>query len=181
MIIGITGSFGSGKSTVAKILKRVSKGCLLDADRIARNLVQGKLKKNVIEEFGTVNRKKLAELVFSDKRKLDKLNKIVHPDVKKEINRQIKKCKNQVIIIDAPLLIEAGIKTDFVIVVKTIKRKQIRRLNGKFSRVEFLERVRHQISITKKIEHADFVVDNNGSMKNTGDQVKKIWEKIRIR
>ncbi|MCX6819029.1 MAG: dephospho-CoA kinase, partial [Candidatus Aenigmarchaeota archaeon] len=89
LIIGVTGSFGSGKSTVARMLVKMGKGYLIDADKIAKKLVTGELRTTLIKEFGTVNKKKLAGMIFSDTAKLKKLNAIVHPLVKKDISKQI--------------------------------------------------------------------------------------------
>ena len=181
VIIGVTGSFGSGKSTVAKMLKRLSNGYLIDADKIARKLVEGKLKNRIVKEFGTNDRKGLAETVFSDKTKLDKLNSIVRPEVKGGISKLLRKYKKRIVIIDAPLLIEAKIKTDKIVVVKTKKNKIIKRLSKKYSKVEVLKRIRSQMAFNRKARYADYIVDNSKSLKDTEYQVKKVWGKISLR
>lgn len=174
LLIGVTGSFGSGKSTVARMLARMSGGFLVDADKIARRLVNGRLRSKVIKEFGTVNRRRLADIVFSDKKMLDKLNAIVHPAVKKEINKRVKSCK-KVAILDVPLLIEAGISVDKIIVVKTKRSIQISRNRKRFEKADITRRIRSQMPMKEKLKRADYVVDNSGSLKQTEKQVKKIW------
>ncbi|MCX6819564.1 MAG: dephospho-CoA kinase, partial [Candidatus Aenigmarchaeota archaeon] len=131
-----------------------------------------------IKEFGTVNKKKLAGMIFSDTAKLKKLNAIVHPLVKKDISKQIENSNAGLIIIDAPLLIEANICTDKLVVVKarTVKRRE--RLRGNFGNEDLFLRDKAQMTISEKIRYSDFVVDNNGSIKDTEKQVKKIWDKI---
>lgn len=177
--IGVTGSFGSGKSTVAKMLSKISSGCLIDADKIAGKLVSGGLKREIAKEFGTNNRKALAAIVFSDKNRLKRLNAIVHPFVNKEINRIVKECKKDFAIIDAPLLIEAGISTDKIIVVKAGIVIQAKRLGKRFSKADVLKRINAQMAISEKIKHADYVVYNNGTLKSTENQVKAIWNEVK--
>ena len=118
-VIGITGGSGSGKSTVSGALQAIGY-IILDADKIAREIVQpGKpalqeiekiFGKNVINADGTMNRKAVAKIVFSDKKELDKLNKITHKYITESIKASIQNAKSHVVI-DAPLLYESGLDT----------------------------------------------------------------------
>lgn len=183
-IIGITGSFGSGKTTVAKTFRRLLKRNIkiLDADRIARNIMKNsKIKSRIKREFGTTDRKKIANIIFDDRKKLIRLNKIIHPLVISKIKKEIKKQKNKIIIIDMPLLVETKMNkiADTVIIVKCKREIQIKRLMGKgFKRSEIIKRIKSQLPLKEKIKYADYVIDNNGHLKDTEKRVRKIISKI---
>jgi len=182
MIIGITGSFGSGKTTVAGIFRKYGFG-VINADRLYHGIYdKNKILKNKIKkEFGTANRAELKKIVFEDLRKLKKLNSITHPLIIKEIKNSIKKI-NKNIIIDAPLLLESEAKNlvDEVVVVKTNKKNSIKRAlkKKKYSKKETEQIIKSQMPLRQKLKYADFVVDNNKSLKNTREQVKEIVKKI---
>ena len=204
MIIGITGSFGSGKTTITNMFKKYG-FIVINADKIYHDnfYKNHPLKNKIIKEFNTLDRKKIKIIVFSDNKKLKKLNKITHPIIIKEIKKQIngikknnnkktiiknplfkkslknKKQRNKIkIIVDAPLLLEAKVQhlVDKIIVVKCNKKTQIKRIQKKkkYSKKEIENIIKSQMPLKEKIKHADFVVDNNGAMKETGRQVKAI-------
>ncbi|MDD4953633.1 MAG: dephospho-CoA kinase [Candidatus Omnitrophica bacterium] len=193
IILGVTGSFGSGKSTVARILASFG-GQVIDADRIAhRYLLKGSItyKKiralfgnDILKKDKSIDRKKLASLAFANKALLNKLNKIIHPPVVRDIKKQIKSSRSRIIILDAPLLIEAGLKkmVDRLIVVNISAEEQIKRIKNKYSLTasEILKRIRSQIPLSLKVRLADFAIDNNGSLKNTRKQLagirRKLWK-----
>lgn len=190
-ILGITGSFGSGKTTVARNFKSLG-AKIIDADKIAHRLIkpQTKIYKRIINTFSedilkknrTIDRDKLGEIVFNNKNLLKVLNKIIHPQVIRIIKREIKTSSQEVIILDAPLLIEVGLKklVDKLIVVKITRKKQMERILHKMSlsKTDILKRIRHQIPLKDKVRIADFVVDNSGTVENTKRQVIRIWELI---
>lgn len=139
IIIGLTGSFGSGKSTVAKIFK--SKGAkVIDADRIAHDCMRkgSPVYSKVVSFFGEgilnkikeINRPRLGDIVFKNNAHLKKLNNIVHPQVIRKIRNELRRIKKGVIILDAPLLLEAGLvpAVDKIVVVKLDRDVQIKRL-----------------------------------------------------
>lgn len=191
--VGITGSFGSGKSTVAGFLKKWGAE-VLDADKISHQLIakNGRCNAKVITKFGKkilsdgqIDRKKLADEVFADEEKLKDLEKILHPAVGEEIKKQFKGIARRdpraVAVMDVPLLFEAGFDrlVDAVLVVKAKRLVQLKRLKAKgVSPAEFRRRLKRQLPIAKKVALADFVIDNSGSLNNTQEQARKIWEKI---
>lgn len=184
MIIGVTGSFGSGKTTVANIFKKHGFE-VINVDKLYHNIyIKNKTIKNKIKkEFGTADRNKLKKIVFSNSRKLKKLNSITHPLIIKEIKESIKNKKNKNIIIDAPLLIEAKAAklVDKVIVVKANKENSIKRIlkKKKYLKKEIEQIIESQMPLRQKIKYADFVIVNDKSIANTKKQIKNIIEKIR--
>lgn len=195
LIIGVTGSFGTGKSTVAGFFKKQG-ARVFDADKIAHEALFVRCEKivkifgkGVLKKDGEINRKKLGEIVFKNKALLRKLNSIVHPYVIKRIKEEIKKIrrskKQTVVVLDVPLLIEAGLQglVDKLIVVKAGLGQQIERCRKDYnlSGNEILERINAQMPIREKIRFADFVIDNSKSRERTRGEVKKIWERIQPR
>jgi len=193
MVIGVTGSFGSGKTTVARIFKSLG-GRVIDADGIARSLIDSHrpIYKKIISTFGggilaknkKIDRVKLADIVFSNKKNLDKLNKITHPQVIRIIKNEIQKNFSRTIIIDAPLLIEARLMylVNCLVVVKLDRRQQINRLLKKtsLSKSQILKRIKAQLPLRQKARLADFVIDNSESRVATIRQARKIWAGLRL-
>lgn len=192
LIIGLTGGLATGKTTVAKMFAQLG-AQVIDADKIAHKLIspRGACYTSIVRYFGgdivtkgNIDRKKLSTIVFNNKHALRKLEGIIHPEVKKNIFTEIKKRqkKNSIIIIDAPLLIEAGIekKVDRLIVVKSSLNKQIKRSSArlKITKSEALKRIKAQMPLKDKERLADIVINNNEDLENTRKQVKAIWEKI---
>ena len=191
--IGLTGGFGTGKSTVAGMFRSLG-AKVLDADKMNHRLIHrgGACFPAVIKLFGKkilsgrdIDRKKIAAVVFKNRAKLQQLNAIVHPavirDIKKEIQR-FKRGKRTTIIIDAPLLIEAGLHKlcDCVIVVVSGREKQIQRVMRRMeiNRKEVLKRIRAQMPLKRKIQLADITIHNNGTRIQTRKEVRRIWQSL---
>ena len=186
-VIGITGSFGSGKSTVARMFKRRGVD-IIDADKIAHSLLKPgqEVYRRLVGVFGAgiltrdrrIDNRRLAGIVFKDTKALKKLNRITHPVIIRSIKDRIRKSTCLVFILDAPLLIEAGLAhtAGIIIVVKATRANQMRRVRSRdsLSDREILQRIRHQIPLNRKIRLADFVIDNNGTMHETKEQVEHI-------
>lgn len=191
IILGVTGGFGSGKSTVSGILKTYGAE-LIDADKLAHSCIasQGKCYKRLIRAFGnkilkndeSIDRAKLGKIVFWNKRLLGRINNIIHPEVIKEIKKRIKRSKSGVIVLDVPLLIESGLKglVDKLIVVKASRITQIRRAlrKGALKKSDILKRINSQIPLRVKSRLADFVIDNSGSITKTRKQVADTWRSL---
>ncbi|MCX5692810.1 MAG: dephospho-CoA kinase [Candidatus Omnitrophica bacterium] len=190
MIIGVTGSFGSGKTTVAKMFARLG-AYAIDADKVYHSLIMPgencykkivrRFGKDILSRTGRIDRKKLGNIVFKEKSKLKLLNSVTHFEVIKEIRDIAKSKRGKVIVIEAPLLVETGFyrEMDKVIVVANKKEEQIRRIreNRGLSAEETLKRIRMQMPFKEKLAFADFIIDNSGSKTNTLTQVKEIWKK----
>jgi len=187
IVLGITGGFGSGKTTVARIFKSFG-AKLIDADKIAHRVLNrgGKAYKKIINTFGRdilkknrqIERQKLAKIVFNNKNLLKRLNGIIHPEVIRIIKNEIKVSRAKVIVLDAPLLLEAGLErmVDKLIVVKITKGRQIKRIKNKtsLSKADILKRIASQIPLRAKMRLADFVIDNSGTVEKTKEQVGQI-------
>ncbi|MFO7951687.1 MAG: dephospho-CoA kinase [Bacillota bacterium] len=195
VIIGLTGGIASGKSTVARMLEQ--KGAyLIDADQLAREAVKPNqpawqeivnwLGPSILQKDRNINRTKLANLVFNDKAKLDKLNKIVHPWVGQRLiclSEEIRqKDSGAVLVYDIPLLIEAGMQqmVDLVLLVYVPRETQIQRLQerDKLSRAEAENRLKAQMPLDEKKKYADVVIDNRGMFSETARQVDQFWNNL---
>ena len=202
--VGLTGGIASGKSVVGEML--VALGAhLVQADHIAHQLMlPGQPVYNeVVSHFGgsilnpdlSVNRAKLAEAAFGsakpEESRIQELNRIVHPAViriqdewMEEIGRQN---PNAVAIVEAALILEAGAakRFDRLIVVTSNDDQRIARfaarhkLDLEAARKEVERRMAAQLPEAEKIEAANFVIDNSGSLEHTQEQVRQIWEKLR--
>ena len=187
LILGLTGSFGSGKTTVAGIFRSLG-AKTIDADKIAHRLIKPRTKiyKKIIDTFGkdilkknrAIDRDKLARIVFNNKLLLTGLNRIMHPEVIRVMKEEIETSREKEIILDAPLLIEAGLEkmADKLIVVTITREEQIKRICKKtgLNRTDILKRIEAQISQSVKSRFANFIIDNSGKIENTKKQVKQI-------
>lgn len=191
-VIGLTGGLASGKSTVSSYLKE--KGAeILDADLIARELmapgqpawleVVRYFGRDVLNEDGSINRQVLAERVFTRSEDLALLNAITHPLVRQEIVRRLNELNNRpipppVAVVDAPLLIEAGL-TDLVEEVWLVAvepKIQIERAVARgMAAEEAQRRLAAQWPLDKKMVYATRVIDNNGSREEMKKQVDELW------
>jgi dephospho-CoA kinase len=190
-VIGVTGIFGSGKSTVSNILKSYGLK-IIDADKIAHKYllpgtktytkILGYFGRGILKENSRIDRKKLGELVFNNRKLLQKLNSIVHPKIISDIREGIRKSREKMVVLDAPLLIESGLKkiVDDLIVVIIERDELIRRLAKKaaLKRSEIIKRIKSQIPQKEKSRFANFIIDNSGTIRETKKQVKKIMKKI---
>ncbi len=170
MIIGLTGSFSTGKTSVAGMFRKLG-AKIIDADKIVHKFIDAR------------TRRKLAKIVFKRKVYLELLCKIIHPLVIKEIKRDLRKIKSKkIVVVDAPLLIETGLHriVDKLIVVKVNQHIQIQRAirHTGLKKNDILRRIGFQMPLRKKIKLADWVVDNNGTISQTREQVIRIWKEI---
>lgn len=171
MIIGITGGIGSGKTTLANGLR--SKGFLVyDSDKEARRLQNENvaLRQKLMDEFGSdiynengLNRSKLGEIVFRDKKKLHRLNQIVHPAVMQHVESWVRENNTQkLLFIESAILFESGFDAlvDKVILVTANEELRINRVveRDAISPEEVKKRISNQASDDKKLSKADIVI-----------------------
>lgn len=194
-IIGLTGGIASGKSTVSAILRKLG-ARIIDADMVACRVVekgQPALMKiidyfggSVLNVDGSLNRKKLGEIVFSDPKKLNRLNAITHPEIKrmtKELFEKERKKSTQRIIYDCPLLIEGNLidMVDEIWLVYVDEQTQLNRLMERdhFSKEQALKRIENQLPLKRKFEYADVLINNNGSIEELEKKIIQLWYKER--
>lgn len=191
-VIGLTGGIASGKSTVSSILKRLG-AVIIDADVVSReimikgtdtyNILVSVFGREILRKDGEIDRRKLGNLVFADKEKLNKLNEITHPEIIKRIKDIIeeerKKGKEKAIVLDAALLIEMKLfnMVDEVWLVVVDKKTQIRRLmkRDNLSYKDALNRIKSQMSIEDKMKYADFIINNCKDFNAIKRQVELLW------
>lgn len=189
-IIGLTGPTGAGKSTASQFFKE--KGALvIDCDLLARQIVMPGKKaleeivlffgRDILSEDGSLNRKKLGSIVFSDEGKRLVLNKITHRYITEELMLRLKTAEG-VAVIDAPLLFEAGLEAlcDVVVVVTAsdeIRRKRIMQ-RDKMTEKEATKRMRAQKSSAAYAEKADYLLENNADVESFVLSCEKIWRMI---
>ena len=170
-VIGLTGGIGSGKSTLLNWFKIKGIPCF-ESDAVGRELLNSSLRESVILRFGAdiyfdgiLDRKKMAKKVFGDKKTLSDLNKIVHPAVNEAFNNfKIKNQNAPFIINESAILFETGRYKDFykVILVISPQNERINRiiLRDNVNKENVLSIMKHQLSDSKKIKLADFVIEN---------------------
>jgi dephospho-CoA kinase len=195
LIVGLTGGVASGKTTVSRVLKEEG-AYILDADQMARELVQPHTPawrklvkvfgKDILREDGSLHRKKLADKVFTNLRQRKLLNQILHPQIRKEMERRAKeigqKDPEAVVVIDAPLLVELGDhrKMDKLIVVTSTQKQQIERLKERdgISSEEALRILSSQMPVEDKVKLADFVIRNEGSRQETKKKTREVYKQL---
>lgn len=189
--VGLTGGIGSGKSTVAEIFSELGI-TVIDADRIAHQLTQSGTEcfneiirlfgKEYIAESGELNRKKIAESVFSDPAKKIALENILHPKIKQRMIQEAKKVKHSsYIIFSVPLLFESNF-TDLIdksVVIDADDAVRIERIKRRDGRTEEQIRqiMKHQIDRNTRLQQADDILHNNGDIDSLRDSVIDLHQK----
>lgn len=195
MIIGLTGSIASGKSTVSKMLEELGYP-IIDADQVARLVVEpgqetlvkiaALFGQEVIKEDGTMDRAKVGELIFNDPASRKSLNDVIHPAIRQKMLRQRSELLEQgheTIIMDIPLLFESRLQhfVDKILVVSVTEENQLNRLmeRNELSEKEARARIASQLPMSVKEEGADAVIYNNGTFDETKWQLNRILDKWR--
>lgn len=191
MYLGLSGGIGSGKSTVAKILTDLG-AVVIDADVIAREVLEpGQIGyentiltfgESVLSESGSIDRKKLAELVFQNPEQLAKLEAIIHPAVIDRV-MQIRESlpETSIVVYDTPLMFEKQLQSQFdkvLIVSADTELRRSRLLDRGLELNDINARMGNQATDEQRESIADFVIQNNGSLVQLQEQVAKVWQQI---
>ena len=200
IIIGITGGIACGKTTVSQLL--AEKGAIsINADEIGHKLLlaDSPVIENLIDTFGPgiledsgdVSREKLGSIVFKDENARKRLNKILHPIIiersRTEARQLVSNNPGCVVLLDAPLLIEAGAydSVDLIVVVSASQDMQLKRiiershlLDKPVNQEEAQARIDSQMPVSEKVKYADIVIENEGNLNELRNQVDDLWEQI---
>jgi dephospho-CoA kinase len=196
LLLGVTGGIASGKTTVANMLQELG-APIVDFDLIARQVVepgQPALRdivdyfgKQVLNEDGKMNRKKVSDIVFRDFEKRKKLESFIHPRMGEIVNRQIDeyagKDPEAIIQVVVPLMIELNLQWRYhkLLLVYTPLEKQIERLSERdgIKKEEAANILKSQLAIDEKIGYADYVIYNDKSLDQTRKQVEELWQTLK--
>ena len=195
LLVGLTGGIASGKSTVSALL--AERGAeVIDADHIARQVVMPgthawyKIRDHfgpgVLFADGSIDRQALADIVFADPAKLTVLNEITHPEIFARIADRLEAHHDQdvVVVLDAALLIEAGLAdgVDVLVVTHSPREIQLERLAAKGMGARDAEaRIGAQLAPEKRLARADIVINNTGSLEELARRVDELWEELQRR
>lgn len=192
--IGLTGSVATGKSTVSKMIQKAGIP-LVDADIAARKVVErgtvglaeivAYFGKEILLADGSLNRAKLADIIFKNEEKRQKLNKITHPRVKDYMLEERKRyfsMGEKVVFFDIPLLFESHLESlvDQIVVVWVTPETELKRLmeRNNLKKEAALDRINSQMGIDEKAKKADFVINNNESLEKTEKQVSAFIDRF---
>lgn len=193
--IGLTGGMASGKTTVARLF-RAWGAYVADADEISRRALDPGMRcydqtvktfgQGILRLDGTVDRKKVASIVFSDPQALETLNGIIHPYVRETIRtdseRAFREAPDRLIIWDVPLLFETGYegevsKTVVVTARQSIRIQRIVERDGS-TKAAALRRIRAQMPDREKVRRADIVIRNNGSLAELEQRTREVFDEL---
>lgn len=193
LVIGLTGSIGTGKSEVARQLEILG-ASIISADQVGHEAYTPNTEawEQVVAAFGDdilqddkdIDRRKLGAIVFSDPSQLEKLNAIMHPRMARMVSDKIEVLCGQgvkVVVVEAALLFEAGWDTlvEEVWVTDTSEDIVVGRLKDRngLSEEEAKKRINSQMDRAERIERSDFVIDNSSDMAGLGIAIKELWDR----
>ena len=195
-LLGVTGGIASGKSTVAHMLEELG-APVIDTDVLAREVVEpGKpafraivdyFGRQVLQEDGALDRKKISGIVFKDIEKRRKLEGLIHPRITEVVSSRLdailEKDPNAIIQVVVPLLIETNQQQRYhsILVVYVPEQVQIQRLveRDHITREAAANILKAQLPIDEKVAHADFVIHNDKTMEETREQVRDLWKRLK--
>ena len=192
-VIGLTGGMGSGKSTVSQFLAKLG-AVILSADKVGHEAFKPDTKiwckvvatfgRQILTPDGNIDRKKLGDIVFGNPESLSRLNQIMHPRMYDMVKAQLEEYRRQgtrVVVLEAPLLLEAGWTSlvDEIWVTTAPEATVLKRLEERsgMSQAESLARLRSQLSPTERVRHANVVINTDCDLDELRSRVKGLWQK----
>ncbi len=190
-VIGLTGGIATGKTLVSNMFKELG-AYIIDADVVARQIVEkgSPVLKEIERVFGkevflpdgSLNRRRLREIIIKDKNKRELLNSITHPAIIEKENRLVREADSSLIIVDAALLIESGSYKRFkeIILVYAPFEVQLKRLIERdgMSEKDAVSFIKTQMSIEEKKKFATYIIDNSNGVDYTRKQVEELYETL---
>jgi len=188
MLVGLTGNFGSGKSTVLELFRKAG-AAVVDSDSLVKNLYNHKhiqdsvvrLLGNVLDPKGNIDKKKIAKIVFVDERMKERLEKLLHPHVIRMIKEFAQQHSDRVVVAEIPLLFEAGyadIVDKTVLTVCPLPLLEKRLIDKGFSPEDIAQRLSNQIPDEEKRNRVDFVINTDKGIEDLRDDVFSILKTI---
>ncbi len=191
MKVGLTGGIGAGKSTVADIFSKLG-AVVIRSDELARQVIEpntpgfqkvlSRFGNQILQENGSIDRQKLAQIVFNDQNSLKDLEEIIHPLVRNKTNELIESQTQETIVVnEVPLLLEKKMEKmfDFLVVVISSEKNRINRLQKRgISEPEAKKRMSLQVSDEARKSSADFLITNDGSIDQLEADVAKVWQAL---
>ena len=191
MKVGLTGGIGAGKSTVADMFSKLG-AVVIRSDELARQVIEpnttgfqkvlSRFGNQILQENGSIDRTKLAQIVFNDQSALKDLEEIIHPLVRNKTNEIIDAQTQETIVVnEVPLLLEKNMENlfDFLVVVISSEKNRINRLLKRgISEVDAKKRMKLQVSDEQRKTSADFLIANDGNMEQLEADVSKVWQAL---
>jgi dephospho-CoA kinase len=196
LIVGLTGGIASGKSLVTRVIRDLG-AHIIDADKIVHDLlapgqdafreVVGHFGKEIQLPDGSIDRRKLGDIIFIHPEERAWLNQCIHPRVFEAYNHQVRHLSERqpdaIVIMDAALLIETGYHKhmDRLIVVYADQKAQMKRLmeRDRFTLEQAMARISSQMPLDEKRKYADFVIENTGTREATEQQAREVFAKLK--
>ena len=189
MLVALTGCLGCGKSTVLKIFRKLGVRTI-SADEIVHELLESKEVKEEIQRLfgpdvflkdGKVDRKRLAQRIFSNQKEREKLEGLLHPLVFRRIEKEYEKEPGRLMVAEIPLLFETNTQDRFSKIITVYAPMEVakKRLKSRgLTQADIEARLKNQMPIETKVERSDFVIDNSRGLKETKKQVQRVLEKL---
>jgi dephospho-CoA kinase len=196
LMVGLTGGIASGKSLVTRVLRDLG-AHIIDADKIVHNLLSSSEDacNEVISHFGSsvrlsdgsIDRRKLGDIIFSHPEERAWLNNCIHPRVfqiyKQKVRSLSERNPDSIVVLDAALLIETGYhkQMDKLIVVYANQKDQVKRLmeRDRFTLEQAMARISSQLPLDEKRKYADYVIDNTGTRESSERQAREVFERLK--
>lgn len=193
-VIGLTGGIGSGKSTVARYLTGLG-AVVINLDKVGHEVLKSgsqafkkvvsEFGKDILDAVGEIDRARLGNLVFKNRKALARLNQIVHPAIDNIVNQRIEEYRQKgvkVVVLEAAAMLEAGraAQADEIWVTIAPEATVLNRLSERsgYSEGESRARIRSQLPNEERIKHADVVIDTDCSLDELKARVEREWERL---